>query len=88
MGWESRAGATLRPKNSTFGRPQLARLTGNDRDTDQPSAAPVTDLKRRGLRDETLVIWGGEFGRTPFLQGAIKDRKRWDRDHHPHAFTV
>jgi len=58
------------------------------RDTDQPSAALVMDLKRRGLLDETLVIWGGEFGRTPFLQGPIEDRKKWGRDHHPYAFTV
>jgi hypothetical protein len=58
------------------------------KDTDQPSAALVMDLKRLGLLDETLVIWGGEFGRTPFLQGNIKDRPRWGRDHHPYAFTV
>ncbi|WP_435017864.1 DUF1501 domain-containing protein [Tundrisphaera sp. TA3] len=57
------------------------------RDTDQPSAALVTDLKRRGLLDDTLVIWGGEFGRTPFIQGKLDDRARWGRDHHPHAFT-
>ena len=58
------------------------------RDTDQPSAALVRDLKMRGMLDDTLVIWGGEFGRTPFLQGDIKNRKRWGRDHHPYAFTV
>jgi hypothetical protein len=58
------------------------------RDTDQPSAALVQDLKQRGLLDETLVIWGGEFGRTPFIQGNLQDRKRWGRDHHPYAFTV
>ena len=58
------------------------------RDTDQPSAALVKDLKQRGLLDDTLVIWGGEFGRTPFIQGNINDRKRWGRDHHPYAFTV
>jgi hypothetical protein len=58
------------------------------RDTDQPSAALVGDLKQRGLLDDTLVIWGGEFGRTPFLQGNINDRPRWGRDHHPYAFTV
>ncbi|HIL69078.1 MAG TPA: DUF1501 domain-containing protein, partial [Verrucomicrobia bacterium] len=58
------------------------------RDTDQPSAALIKDLKQRGLLDDTLVIWGGEFGRTPFLQGDMKDRKRWGRDHHPYAFTV
>jgi len=58
------------------------------KDTDQPSAALVTDLKRRGLLEDTLVIWGGEFGRTPFIQGDIKNRPRWGRDHHPYAFTV
>lgn len=58
------------------------------RDTDQPSAALVKDLKQRGLLDDTLVIWGGEFGRTPFLQGDIGDRKSWGRDHHPYAFTL
>jgi|MDTC01.3.fsa_nt_gb hypothetical protein len=58
------------------------------RDTDQPSAALVRDLKMRGLLDDTLVVWGGEFGRTPFIQGNINDRPRWGRDHHPYAFTV
>ncbi len=58
------------------------------RDTDQPSAALVQDLEQRGLLDETLVVWGGEFGRTPFLQGDINNRPRWGRDHHPYAFTV
>jgi hypothetical protein len=58
------------------------------RDTDQPSAALVMDLKARGLLDDTLVIWGGEFGRTPFIQGNINDRVKWGRDHHPYAFTV
>jgi hypothetical protein len=58
------------------------------KDTDQPSAALVKDLKRRGLLDDTLVIWGGEFGRTPFIQGDLGDRKNWGRDHHPYAFTT
>jgi len=58
------------------------------RDTDQPSAALVQDLKERGLLDETLVIWGGEFGRTPFIQGNFNDRPKWGRDHHPYAFTI
>jgi hypothetical protein len=58
------------------------------RDTDQPSAALVADLKERGLLEDTLVVWGGEFGRTPFIQGSLEDRKRWGRDHHPYAFTV
>ncbi|MBI82346.1 MAG: sulfatase [Planctomycetaceae bacterium] len=58
------------------------------RDTDQPSAALVKDLRQRGLLEDTLVIWGGEFGRTPFIQGDIKDRPRWGRDHHPYAFSI
>lgn len=58
------------------------------RDTDQPSAALVRDLAQRGLLDDTLVIWGGEFGRTPFIQGDINNRPRWGRDHHPYAFTI
>ena len=57
-------------------------------DTDAPSAALVKDLKQRGLLDDTLVIWGGEFGRTPFLQGKIEETKQWGRDHHPYAFTI
>ncbi|MCA8999718.1 MAG: DUF1501 domain-containing protein [Planctomycetaceae bacterium] len=58
------------------------------RDTDAPSAALVRDLKERGLLDETLVIWGGEFGRTPFLQGKIEEKAVWGRDHHPYGFTI
>jgi hypothetical protein len=57
-------------------------------DTDAPSAALVKDLKQRGLLEDTLVIWGGEFGRTPFLQGKIAETKQWGRDHHPYAFTI
>jgi uncharacterized protein (DUF1501 family) len=57
-------------------------------DTDAPSAALVKDLKQRGLLEDTLVIWGGEFGRTPFLQGDINDKAQWGRDHHPYAFTL
>ncbi|MGA0134111.1 MAG: DUF1501 domain-containing protein, partial [Opitutales bacterium] len=61
--------------------------TARCRDTDQPSAALVTDLKRRGLLDDTLVVWGGEFGRGVAGQG------KWDspeagRDHHPRCFTM
>jgi len=58
------------------------------RDTDQASAALVLDLKERGMLDETLVVWGGEFGRTPFIQNDIGNRTRWGRDHHPYAFTT
>jgi len=55
--------------------------------TDQPAAALVRDLKRRGLLDDTLVIWGGEFGRTSYSQGALSDGN-YGRDHHPRCFTV
>ena len=58
------------------------------KDTDQPSAALVKDLKQRGLLDDTLVVWSGEFGRTPFIQGDLENRERWGRDHHPYAFTA
>ena len=58
------------------------------RDTDQPSAALVKDLKQRGLLDETLVIWAGEFGRTVFGQGDINNKKKHGRDHHPRNFTI
>jgi len=58
------------------------------KDTDQASAALVQDLEQRGLLDDTLVIWGGEFGRTPFIQGNFDNRPVWGRDHHPYAFTV
>jgi hypothetical protein len=57
-------------------------------DTDLPSAALVRDLKQRGLLDDTLVIWGGEFGRTPFGQGDINNARQHGRDHHPYCFTV
>jgi len=53
-------------------------------DTDQACAALINDLRQRGLLDETLVIWGGEFGRTPMTQGSGGD----GRDHHPNAFTI
>ncbi|HZO54616.1 MAG TPA: DUF1501 domain-containing protein [Bryobacteraceae bacterium] len=57
----------------------------NCKDTDQASAALVKDLKQRGMLDDTLVIWGGEFGRTPMVQGVGKPD---GRDHHPNAFTM
>ncbi len=58
------------------------------RDTDQPSAGLVKDLKMRGLLEDTLVIWGGEFGRTSFCQGDIDNQKTHGRDHSPYAFTL
>jgi arylsulfatase A-like enzyme len=57
------------------------------RDVDQPSAALVRDLKQRGLLDDTLVIWGGEFGRTPYAQGNAK-LDAYGRDHHGRAFSL
>ncbi len=69
-------------------RSLTTELYNQCRDTDQPSAALVQDLKMRGLLDDTLVIWGGEFGRTPFIQGNFNDRPKWGRDHHPYAFTT
>ena len=57
------------------------------RDTDQPTAALITDLKRRGLLDDTLVIWGGEFGRGVAGQGNYRSREA-GRDHHPCCFTL
>ena len=57
------------------------------KDTDQASAALITDLKQRGLLDETLVIWGGEFGRTNYNQGKFST-ENYGRDHHPRAFSM
>jgi len=56
-------------------------------DVDQASAALITDLKQRGMLDETLVIWGGEFGRTNYCQGKILENN-YGRDHHPRAFSI
>jgi hypothetical protein len=56
-------------------------------DVDQACAALVTDLKRRGLLEDTLVIWGGEFGRTTYCQGPLT-RENYGRDHHPRCFTM
>jgi Protein of unknown function (DUF1501) len=57
------------------------------RDTDQASAALIQDLKQRGLLDDTLVIWGGEFGRTIYSQGELT-ADNYGRDHHPRCFTI
>jgi len=64
-----------------------SELRGQCKDTDQASAALITDLKQRGLLDETLVIWGGEFGRTNYCQGELT-KDNYGRDHHPRCFTV
>jgi uncharacterized protein (DUF1501 family) len=57
------------------------------KDVDQGSAALIKDLKQRGMLEDTLVIWGGEFGRTAYCQGGLS-RKNYGRDHHPRCFTV
>ena len=56
-------------------------------DVDQPSAGLIADLKQRGMLDETLVVFGGEFGRTVYAQGKL-DMKRYGRDHHPRCFSI
>jgi hypothetical protein len=70
---------------------QHGNLTGEmplqAQDVDRASAALIMDLKQRGLLDETLVIWGGEFGRTNYCQGDLSD-KNYGRDHHPRAYTI
>jgi uncharacterized protein DUF1501 len=63
------------------------QIAGQCRDTDQPTAALIADLKQRGLLDDTLVIWGGEFGRTVYCQGTLT-AENYGRDHHPRCFTV
>jgi hypothetical protein len=73
-GWDHHDGLTTKI-------PVLAR------DTDQPSAALILDLKQRGLLEDTLVIWGGEFGRTPYAQGKPKP-DQYGRDHHGRVFSL
>ena len=63
------------------------QIRGQCRDVDRPSAALVADLKARGLLDETLVIWGGEFGRTVYSQGQLT-KDNYGRDHHGRCFTM
>jgi uncharacterized protein (DUF1501 family) len=74
MGWDQHGGL---PK----------QLAGQCKDTDQPTAALIMDLKQRGMLDETLVIWGGEFGRTVYSQGTLTS-DNYGRDHHPKNFTI
>ena len=63
------------------------QIRGQCQDVDQPTAALVKDLKQRGLLDDTLVIWGGEFGRTVYSQGALT-KDNYGRDHHGRCFTM
>ncbi len=64
-----------------------SQIKGQAKDVDQASAALVMDLKQRGLLDDTLVIWGGEFGRTNYSQGTLS-QTNYGRDHHPRCFTI
>ena len=57
------------------------------RNTDQPSAGLIVDLEQRGLLEDTLVVWGGEFGRTAYCQGGLK-KDNYGRDHHPRCFSL
>ncbi len=74
MGWDHHGGL---PK----------AIKGQCSDTDQPTTALIKDLKQRGLLDDTLIVWGGEFGRTIYSQGTLTV-DNYGRDHHPRCFTV
>ena len=78
-GWDHHGGGST--QNLISNLPQVTR------EIDQPAAALIKDLKQRGLLDETLVIWGGEFGRTPMVQGKVT-KETMGRDHNPRAFTL
>nr|WP_299381726.1 DUF1501 domain-containing protein [Allomuricauda sp.] len=65
----------------------VEEMTGQAKDVDQASAALIKDLKQRGLLDETLVIWGGEFGRTNYCQGKLTE-DNYGRDHHPKCYSI
>ena len=69
------------PRQSAQSHPRQCR------DTDQPTAALIQDLKQRGMLDDTLVVWGGEFGRTVYSQGELTPNN-YGRDHHPRCFTI
>jgi hypothetical protein len=62
-------------------------IRGQCNDTDQATAALIKDLKQRGLLEDTLIVWGGEFGRTVYSQGGIT-KDNYGRDHHPRCFTI
>jgi uncharacterized protein (DUF1501 family) len=63
------------------------QIANQARDIDQPTAALLQDLKDRGMLDDTLVVWGGEFGRTVYSQGKLTP-ENYGRDHHPRCFTI
>lgn len=64
-----------------------AAISKQCKETDQASAALINDLKRRGMLDDTLVVWGGEFGRTNYCQGKLT-KEKFGRDHHPRCFSI
>src|SRR5207245_11183566 len=72
---------------ASFGEDIVEKLPHLCRQTDQPIYALMTDLKQRGLLEDTLVVWGGEFGRTP-MNEARNGSTFLGRDHHPRAFTM
>ena len=74
MGWDHHGGLP-------------SAVKGQCRDTDQPTAALIADLRQRGLLEDTLIVWGGEFGRTIYSQGKLT-ATNYGRDHHPRCFTV
>ena len=78
-GWDHHGGAG--------GQNLVTGLPDRCREVDRPTAALLKDLKQRGMLDDTLIIWGGEFGRTPMLQGQATQQVM-GRDHHPRAFTL
>ncbi|MFM9147223.1 MAG: DUF1501 domain-containing protein, partial [Verrucomicrobiota bacterium] len=63
------------------------RMPSQVKDVDQPCHALIEDLKRRGMFEDTLIIWGGEFGRTIYSQGGLS-KENYGRDHHPRCFTM
>jgi uncharacterized protein (DUF1501 family) len=63
------------------------QIASQCRDTDQPTAGLIRDLKQRGMFDDTLIIWGGEFGRTVYSQGGLT-KTSYGRDHHPSCFSM
>ena len=74
MGWDHHGGLP-------------AALRGQCKDTDQPTAALINDLKQRDMLKDTLIVWGGEFGRTIYSQGGLSATD-YGRDHHPRCYTV
>ena len=88
-GWSSAACASCRSTTTTGTRTATspAACPSQCNDVDQACYGLITDLKQRGLLDETLVIWGGEFGRTIYSQGGLS-HENYGRDHHPRCFTM